>query len=374
MELQQDFQEREEKLEKKTWKKHKSEPTLIEALSVLTKKELDKIRKSYEFTGISTLKKADLANELAKSIPANLERILYKLDEERYYLLKNIVKNGGSIEDKGNLTLPKIIWLVENSIVFPSEINNEKNLVMPKEIVNRFNELDGLELFKVVKRNTEWINLIHGMLYYYGIMKTSLIIEKLREYTGEEIELLKFFKVLHSSLDYYLRIFYKGSFLVDERVSDFLELKEAQDARDVIPYYPFTKQQLLNASKEDYFDLTPEIREFRQYLIHHYEFEKEELDEICLDLTDMINISMDVSTIIQEIVSQMEIPSMDVLNDITGKIIKVNNTTRMWMLKGHKPSEIKRPTNNHPANVMNFDKSAPNVMSMDKHSASVMSK
>lgn len=53
--------------EKRHWKSVNVPCSLYDALSGLTKDEVDYIR--YRFKGMSALKKADLATELARSIP-----------------------------------------------------------------------------------------------------------------------------------------------------------------------------------------------------------------------------------------------------------------------------------------------------------------
>lgn len=46
---------------------------------------------------------------------------------------------------------------------------NQKILFMPLELLDIFKEIDGKELETIVRRNTEWIKLTHGLLYYYGV-------------------------------------------------------------------------------------------------------------------------------------------------------------------------------------------------------------
>nr|WP_243276908.1 hypothetical protein [Desulfallas sp. Bu1-1] len=89
-------------------------------------------------------------------------------DKERYRLAKRILQNGGFVYEN-SLALDKVEYLRGRGIVFPGSVDGKKILTMPLEILEVFREMDTPELKKVVNRNTEWIRLTHGMLYYYGV-------------------------------------------------------------------------------------------------------------------------------------------------------------------------------------------------------------
>ncbi len=46
----------------------------------------------------------------------------------------------------------------------------KKTLAMPIELIEAFEDHDTLEYRKIVNRNTLWIELVTGMLFYYGYM------------------------------------------------------------------------------------------------------------------------------------------------------------------------------------------------------------
>ena len=58
-----------ENREKRLWKEVNIPCSLHEAMNGLTKNEMDKIRKNYDFKNLSALKKPELAAELARLIP-----------------------------------------------------------------------------------------------------------------------------------------------------------------------------------------------------------------------------------------------------------------------------------------------------------------
>lgn len=94
-------QQWQENIEKRLWKKVIIPGSLQDALSGLTKAEMDNIRRNYDFRNLSSLKKAELAAELNRLIPLKFESIIYTLDKVRYDFVKMIVENSGAIPVAG---------------------------------------------------------------------------------------------------------------------------------------------------------------------------------------------------------------------------------------------------------------------------------
>jgi hypothetical protein len=94
-------QQLQENREKRLWKKVDIPCNLYNAINRLTKAEMDTIRKNYDFRNLSSLKKAELASELAKLIPLKFKKVIYTLDQSRYNFIKIIIKNSGVIPDMG---------------------------------------------------------------------------------------------------------------------------------------------------------------------------------------------------------------------------------------------------------------------------------
>ena len=160
--------------EQRLWKKINIPCKLFDAISGLSKNEMERIRKKLELGGLSSLRKGELACELVNLIPLQFKRVIYTLDQERYNLVKEVINNSGVITNK-DISSSKVESLMEYSIVFPCVYNNQKVLVMPLELMSIFSKIDGTELEKIVRRNKEWICLTHGLLYYYGVADARLM-------------------------------------------------------------------------------------------------------------------------------------------------------------------------------------------------------
>ncbi|WP_257350798.1 YecA family protein [Pseudalkalibacillus decolorationis] len=334
----------ETKREKQLWKDVECLCKLPDVLGKLTKSEMDVIRKMLNLKGLSSLKKAELALQLEKLIPDHFERVLFTLDQERYNLVKRIVENSGRTK-AGQYPRAKIESLQRYGIAFPSYQNEHKMLVMPEELIGIFRKTDGIDLKNQVRQNTEWITLTHGMLYYYGVMESLAQFDYLEELTGKEVDILHYIDVMAAASDYYEQVRFTGYGLADHRVFDVAKLKDEHKVREDIPYYPFTKSQLLKAGQENYVDRTPAMNDFLQFLMKQYDLHPEELYETALQYTNMIQMDADTNMMIQYFQSQFEIPSMEFMQQLMQKLVILHNNSRMWVLKGNMPDEVLRASN-----------------------------
>ena len=67
---------------------------------------------------------------------------------------------------------------------------------MPEEIKSAFLATVSAKLEKTCKRNAEWIGLASGMLYYYGMMNSWQLIERISSITGKEVDFCELYYVM----------------------------------------------------------------------------------------------------------------------------------------------------------------------------------
>ena len=261
------------------------------------------------------------------------------MDQGRYDFIKAIIKNSGIIPDKG-ISASNAESLMGFSIIFPGLYDNQKVLFMPAELVRIFSQIDGIELENIVHRNTEWIRLTHGLLYYYGVMDAWLIKEKVKKLTGQEIDILEFMDVMSFACDFYGQARYTPYGYQDDRVFDAKKIVEEHRMRPGVDYYPFTKKQLLKAGDPDYIDKTPEMNRFTSFLLKYYKLSDKDTNEIALQLINMINMDSKPTLIIQYLQSWMEFPSFEFVQQLTAEIMELYNNTHQWVLKGHTPNAL----------------------------------
>ena len=337
--MQNDIRTMQDKREDSLWKEINFPCNLIDALNKLKKRELDLIRKNLAFKNLSSLKKSELALILSKLIPINYKDVLYLLDRDTYDLIKAIVKNAGSI-NRTNMSVSNVETLMGYGIVFPGLINNQKKLFMPIELINHFKEVDSSELEKIVIRNTEWIQITQGMMYYYGVLDAWRVIKKVEQLTKCKVDIEDFINVISFASDYYRQINFTDYGYKDARVNDFRSLIQEHNKRPNLEYYPFAKKEFINAGKAGYINDTSEMKSFIVFLQKNYNLSENDKNEIVTQLTNIINKDLANTKLIEYLQSRIEIPSFEYLQILTSKLMDLYNNTRQWRLKGHTPNEL----------------------------------
>lgn len=79
---------------------------------------------------------------------------------------------------------------------------------------------------------------------------------------------------------------------------------------------------------------------FISFLLKYYKLSDEEINEIAMQITNMINADSKPTLIVQYLQSWMEFPSFEFVQQLTARIMELYNNTRQWVLKGHTPNEL----------------------------------
>ncbi|MYL35799.1 hypothetical protein GLW05_19700 [Pontibacillus yanchengensis] len=338
--------ERLRKREEEFWHRADDAPRLKDVLQGFRKHELDDIRKTFGFQGLSSLNKGELVEELTTLIPQHYSRTLHLLDQQRYQFMKKMVKNQGQMSAKGFL-YPNAYAFMSYCLAFPATFNGERSMVLPKELQEAFREADDAQLNQIVRENTEWIQLAEGMLYYYGYMSSHRLVKAVEYYTDTKLneKVRRFFQVLSAYKIWELdpQIVSVDAEFAYVEVLDINELKEQQVARSEIPYYPFTKDELIEVGANIH-KVRPSdsMKPFLQLMRNAYDIEEYELQSFAEIYETYIKQGMDINKVIEEVQESFDIPDYEFFKQLADAFVYANNNTRLWMLKGHKPTEISR--------------------------------
>lgn len=309
------------------------------ALSGLTKDDIVIIRKTLELHGVSTLKKQELIDLLVERIPAKLPKILPLFDYERYKRLQDAYRNGGHIFIS-DVELHHVLYFMHYGLLFPALIDGKRALVMPNELMAVLHELDTVELHNRIKQNTEWIQLVKGMLHFYGILPTKKIVELLNKYTGYKPEGFELSKVLHEATNYHMWFKWTIFGWADSKVTDPESVIREQESRADIDYYPFSKDKLLQASEKNYLDKTQGYDQLNRYLKTHFAIKEQEIEKFARTCADKVLIGGKPTDLLEMIQREFEFSSIDELNDFMQNVFAFTNDLRQWILKGYSPKEL----------------------------------
>ncbi|MDQ0257978.1 hypothetical protein J2S74_005441 [Evansella vedderi] len=330
----------EEDQDKKHWSPIRVPFQLQEGLNQRTKQELDEIRRKLALKGVSMLKKADLIDLLVETLPHHLEKICLQLDNGRFSLLSSIGNNGGHMKAPA-MERHQIEFFRKMGLIFTGTLDGKKIVAVPEELMNKIASLQNDPKVKAaVRRNTEWITLTHGLLYYYGTLSSSHLIEMVESYTKETVNFGEFYQVIETA-----NAFYKGV-SIDEvgfshvRVFDPERVKQEHEKRSNIPYYAFSKDQLLKAGVPEFVDRNKSYLELVQFLTTNFEISKSDADRFVEECVYATKIGESPNNIMNYLAGILEFPNVEVVQSLGDKVIQLMNNTREWFLKGHTSTEL----------------------------------
>lgn len=334
---QEDMDKSEAKWEEKRFKPIEPSITLAEGLSRLTKDDLTVIRTNLDIRGVSSLKKNELIEVLANGILEQAPFHFDRLEERRYKFTSNLVNGNGVVSLEERPVNPYLYSdFVDLGFVYTGKVGGEKSLVMPVELMDAFKAIDTAAYRSIVGRNTEWCKLAQGLLYYYGALKPEDFANLLRKYIGEhDISDTASIVVMYSDLyEYYVE---DGIFRYLS-VSDEKEIWEEHKLIPNLDYYPFTREQLLQAGELGFVDRNQTYRAFSAYLAAQFDMTPEEAGYIADNCVLSIQAGTTLHDVVEELGEVIEFEER-IMEQLMGVLVPLMNQTRKWHLKGYSPDE-----------------------------------
>ena len=338
--LKETQRELEEKQEKRFWKERSIPFTLHEGLNTYTKDELDEIRKSLQIKNASSLKKAELIALLHEKIPPLIVLICMEWDDDRFTLLTKIANHGGYIAAP-HLKPEQIRYLRASGLIFTGTFNGKKVLAVPEDLIEPVKSLQGhTNLKSTVHRNTEWIKLTKGLLYYYGTLSSAQLKEMVETYTKETLFLPEYLNVIHNANSYQKEIHIDDDGFSDIRVFDPKRVKQEHQMRESLSFYSFTKNQLLKAGEPGFVERNKSYTQLVHFLMQEYKIDQNEADYIVEECVYATRIGDSPNSILEYLRSIFEFESLEDNQALMDLVIHLMNNTREWFLKGHTSAEL----------------------------------
>lgn len=328
--------------EKKFWRPMKVPFTLQEGLENVTKDELVHIRQFFDISNASKLKKAELVELLKERLPGLLKEVVRRIDEEQFQFLIETARRGEVPADQASFS--QLQFWRQTGLLFTGTAEDRKVVAVPKDLIEAILALEqDPEVKRKIKRNTEWLKLTNGLLYYYGTLKHTQLISMLMQYTGtteETFDAFDYYTVIHHMQGIY------GTFYVNEDgyshhlvLDSNWVLAEQQKRRD-IPYYSFKKEQLLQAGETGFVDRNNMYNKLVQTLEKKHQLEFEKADRIVHEVIVAVKNGKSTSEIVGEFNREILFESIEAIQPVMNQLMDVMNHTRQWILKGFTPAEI----------------------------------
>ena len=279
----------------------------------------------------------ELADELLH-IPRVVRNIFLRLDFERYSLLKRIAQNGGFIY--GSLKDGQADYFRDRGIIFAGRKRGEDVVVMPAEVMEEFNNNDTEDYKSVICRNTEWIKLIQGILYYYGTLEMHQVESMIEKYTGETPDIVDLIRVSIDAACFYGEINVDLYGFSSARVWDRKRLSMEQKLKSELNFYSFTREELIRAGEPGFVERNYAFKQLISFIHSNYDIPIERVEYIVEQCVYAIKIGESSKRIMEYIKSNLDLKSFDTAKALLDNVAFLINNTRQWFLKGYMLCEL----------------------------------
>lgn len=328
------------KYEDKLWVRVKVPATTGYLLGKQTKVELTSIRQYLGIKGVSTLKKEELVQVLSEALINRSEELFSELDEEQYHLVKHLVENGG-LTDRFSLNTMQIVYLRDRGLVFPGIADGRKVLILPEDIGEAFKQLNNAQLVEQVQRNTYWVRLVRGLLYYYGVLSATQLTEELTNRQMIQLEdIPRFTKILDFIHRYYQGYNAFEQNLAHPAVSNPFALQKEQERKETMDFYPFTNEQLVEAGSTGFKDKNEGFQRFVRYLIDEFGVSQEKGEEITENCVLLTREGGSLQPLLDYLGEVVPLPDYSHVKPLIEEVVHLSNHTRQWVIKGYMPAEL----------------------------------
>lgn len=326
------------RMDPKLWKPLELPLGLWDALERLTKDELTVIRKKLSLQGGSSLNKSELVRFLQSRIPGSLGSLMALWDEDRMRQFKKIADRGGVMYPE--MTPQQVDYYVRRGLLAAGLLEDRPVIVMPEEVLRAYKSLDLTPLREAAARNTQWSKLANGLLFYYGVLSREEVLDRLEKLTGAAPHPRRFMEVMEDLEEYReSALLTEGEFCHPE-VEDADFVLDWHLSRPELPYYPFTKQQLLQAGETGYEDRNPAFQGFVQYLMKTYDTTREEAEETVIMSVYYYQLGELPAKVMEIMGRDYELGTMAEAAGFMDHLVRLYNHTRLRYLKGYSPDGL----------------------------------
>ncbi len=313
-----------------------------------TKDELKELTKLYGLKGVSKLNKDALCEELMPVILEEAINFMALFDDMQLKHIEHLVEQGeisDCIDPKG------IYGFLEN--IGLAQISKDGIVTLPEEVRTKykkhFEQDERIKEFspKYLKY-AKLRKYTYAAIHLYGIVEFSQLKALYEKYEGEALDEKIYFEWL--SVDAHLgkTYDYMEGYIVAECLcmfekAGFNELLENTAGK---AYYEPSKEEFIRYSDEDYYEHTLHIERLKTHLKTVYKLDEHTVEEAIFDLCVGQQIATKVGdNILQHTLSRWNVMgitprNMEEVNKLVGFVVKVMNTTRVWLNRGFTPDEI----------------------------------
>lgn len=314
--------------------------SLRDSLALLTKNELEDVRRCIRAAGLSGLKKHDLAQALVEPLTAFAEMWFKTITNEQYEIFQKLKQGRGVCK-----SLPtddtRYDYMRSIGMLFSAKAGDEPCWFMAEELLLLFCRLDTPELTAVVQKNEEITRLATGHLFFYGTLDYEALYESVRLLTKADIpDLPAFIGLLFNASCW------QGLIEMADTAAryygvldlDVLEMQQSQHKE----YKPYDYESFYAAGSAEY---TPQEEVFSallSFLEKEVAMQEAEARQLVMELCIMVLNSEALEEILEYWQTIVDFPSLPAAQAAVGYLIGLYNHLPRWAYKGFSLKELQQ--------------------------------
>jgi len=313
---------------------------LNELINCLSKDEIYNIARNLGVNKISGLNKEKLIERLLQEYKGLVEKRLILFEEERYKILKSYVDSKGIkvFDDIDEEEADKSVYFIQQGILFPTVKDEISMFLMPEIVQELIRERNNIEYRRVIKANSEILNIFRGMNKVYGILRLKDAKEIMERYSA--IENCEVEKLIKEAAYYYNEYREEGIFIVNNEIDNFEELlKDIYKEKD-LSYAMISKEELLDMLEENWVYNSKAGKAFYKEFTNMFSVDKGMLIAMMEDLIFDVQ-ETEPKDAIDNMVELINIENEEARYVASSMMNKFAKKIRLWRYKGSTTNDIK---------------------------------
>jgi len=313
---------------------------LNELINCLSKDEIYNIARNLGVNKISGLNKEKLIERLLEEYKGLVEKRLLVFEEERYKILKSYVDSKGVklFDDIDEDEADKSVYFIQQGMLFPTVKDDISVFLMPEIVQELIRERNDIEYRRVIKANSEILNIIRGMNKVYGILRLEDAKEIIERYSN--IENCEVEQLIREAGYYYNEYREEGIFIVNNEIEDFEELLKDIDKEKDLSYAMIPKEELLNMLEENWVYNSKSGKAFYKEFTDMFSVDKDMLIAMMEDLIFDVQ-ENEPKDSVDKMVELINIENEDAKYVACSMMNKFVKKIRLWRYKGLTTNDIK---------------------------------
>ena len=314
---------------------------LSELINCLSKDEIYNIARNLGVTRISGLNKDKLIEKLLEEYITLVEKRILLFDEERYKILKSYIDNKGVkiFDDIDEEEADKSAYFIQQGLLFPTVKDEISMFLMPEIVQNLIKDKNNIEYRRIIKNNSELINIFRGMNKAYGILMLNDAKEIINRCLN--IDDLDFEGVILEAAYYYNEYREEGTLIVNNEIDNFEELQNNVDKE--LNYAIISKEELLSMSEEHWIYNSKAGKAFYKEFTNMFSVDKDMLiammEDLILDVQEN-----EPKVAVDNMVELINIENEEAKYVATSMMNKFVNKLRLWKYKGATTNDMRANT------------------------------